>query len=307
MKTAYISHPDFYLHDMGQMHPESPNRLYVIDAALKKSDLSRKLVKYEAKSAERDQLLLVHDEKYLQFLDSTAPKSGIVNVNMDTAMNSHTLSAAYRAAGALVMAVDLVMSKQAQMAFCAVRPPGHHAEKNEAMGFCFFNNVAVGAAYLMQKYKLSRILIVDFDVHHGNGTEYMFENDARVLICSSFQHPQYPGKPFVNNSDHIINIPLATATESREFRQKVEELWFLRIEAFKPEFIFISAGFDAHCKDPLGGLELVEDDYKWLTQKLVDYAKLFADGRMISTLEGGYDPDSLAACVLGHLEVMVNS
>jgi acetoin utilization deacetylase AcuC-like enzyme len=307
MKTAYITHPEFYLHDMGHLHPESPDRLIAIDNALKKTEFSSQLVRYNCSEIVRKYLLLVHDEEYLKYLESHSPKNGLFHISMDTAMNKYTLGAALKAAGALILAVDLIMQKEVDVAFCAVRPPGHHAERSEASGFCFFNNIAIGAAYVMKTYHLSRILIVDFDVHHGNGTEYMFENDKRVLICSCFEHPQYPGKKFQKQSDHIVNVTFASGTGSNEFRKKIEESWFQKIIDFKPEFIFISAGFDAHRNDPLGEMELEESDYIWLTEKLVFFAKKYAQGRLVSSLEGGYDLDSLASSVVSHLQILVNS
>jgi acetoin utilization deacetylase AcuC-like enzyme len=305
MKTVFISHPDFLLHEMGDLHPESPARLRAIDSLLKRKPLGDQLIFVDAVAASREQLLLVHEESYLEFLKLQSPKEGHLHLDMDTVMNPHTLNAAFKAAGALVLAVDMVMEQKTEAAFCAVRPPGHHAEKDKAMGFCFFNNIAVGAAYALQKYNLKKILIVDFDVHHGNGTEYMFERDPRVLICSSFQHPQYPGKRFISRGEQIINIPLAAGSGSAEFRSSITQKWFPQIELFRPEIIFISAGFDAHANDPLAELSLEIEDFVWITQKLVNYAKLYSQSRIISTLEGGYDPTTLAECVYEHLKILL--
>jgi acetoin utilization deacetylase AcuC-like enzyme len=209
-----------------------------------------------------------------------------------------------RAAGAVIFAVDLVMEKKAQVAFCNIRPPGHHAEREKAMGFCFFNNVAVGVRYAFTRYQLERIAIVDFDVHHGNGTHDIFQRDKRVLFCSSFEHPFYPGYDDEMDNEHILNVPLAAGTQSHTFREKME-ICFEKIASFNPQLIFFSAGFDAHVNDPLSSLNLTEADYVWLTMKIAKIAKVHCQGRMISVLEGGYDLDALAQCVPAHVNAMI--
>lgn len=301
MKSAFITHPDCWLHKMGPEHVESPNRLSAIKNGLIEARLLDLLAQYEAPKISRDQILLVHDENYLTYLHKNLPESGMIHLNMDTIMSPHTLDAAYRAAGAITSAVDLVMAGEIKNAFCAVRPPGHHAEKSRAMGFCFFNNVAIGAAYALKKYDLKKVVILDFDVHHGNGTESMLGDDERVLICSSFQCPHYPGKEFAQDNPRIINVPLTQGTSSEEFREAITKHWFPTIQAFNPEFFFISAGFDAHRDDPLAELNLTTSDFGWLAEKIIFHSNATAQGRVISTLEGGYNIQALSNSVVAYL------
>ncbi|KPJ90442.1 MAG: deacetylase, partial [Gammaproteobacteria bacterium SG8_11] len=224
----------------------------------------------------------------------------------DTAMNEHSLNAALRAAGAVVLGVDLLMSGKEQCAFCNVRPPGHHAEHNRAMGFCFFNNIAVGAAHALQHYGLQRIAIVDFDVHYGNGTEDIFRAEPRVMVFSTFQHPFYPYSGADTHLPNMINVPLPAGTRSAPYREAVEQYWLPALRKFKPELIMISAGFDAHCDDHMAGLCLVDEDYAWVTRHIKNIAAETAQGRIISTLEGGYELDALGRSVHAHLAVLAD-
>lgn len=301
MVLAVISHPDCQLHDAGEGHPECPQRTIVIQNALKNYPFKTPIHYYEASLATRDQLIRVHDEQYVDWLCSIAPKEGIVGIDPDTWMNPYTLNAALRAAGSVPMAVDLVMKKMAQAVFCNVRPPGHHAEKEAAMGFCFFDNVAVGVAHALEVHGLKRVAIVDFDVHRGNGTQVIFQQDKRVLYCSSFAHPFYPGYEKEMDNEHILSVPLSAGTGGDLFRAVVSQAWFEKLDAFKPQLIYFSAGFDAHAQDPIGCLKLTEADYVWLTKEVAKIAKKHAEGRMVSVLEGGYNLDVLAQCVPAHV------
>ncbi|MEM8561062.1 MAG: histone deacetylase family protein [Pseudomonadota bacterium] len=307
MSSAFISHEDCLLHEMGEQHPERPARLLAIGKQLQQMGLNRALTRYDAPLAERSLLEAVHDSDYVNRLFATAPEDALVWLDPDTAMCEHTLAAARRAAGAAVMAVDLVMTDQAKTAFCAVRPPGHHAEYGRAMGFCFFNNVAVGARHALNAYQLERIAIVDFDVHHGNGTQDIFAGDDRVLVCSSFQHPFYPHSGDDCQERNILNLPLAAGSSGRDFRLAAKEKWLPALAEFAPQLIMISAGFDAHRADSIAHLEFETEDYAWITGKLIAQAVRSAEGRIVSTLEGGYELSSLANSVATHLEVLQGS
>ena len=287
---------------MGPDHPECPERLHAINDQLIASGILDHLLHYNAEMATKEQLLSVHAPDYIEWLFKNAPDSGLFQLDGDTAMNRHTLDAALHAAGAVVQAVDLVMSHQVENAFCCVRPPGHHAGRAGAEGFCIFNNVAVGAAYAISQYHLQRVAIVDFDVHHGDGTEDIFHDEPRVMLCSSFRHPFYPYKGADSGNDHIINVPLAARTTGAEFREAITEHWLPALERFQPEFLFISAGFDAHYEDDMGGLALKEADYLWVTEAMKQLAKKYAQGRIVSTLEGGYSLHALGRCVMTHIK-----
>ena len=304
MPTAYITHPACLLHYMDEGHPECPDRLIAIERQLIASGLMSQLQRFEAPLASTEQLARVHPLSYIESIRAAAPHHGMAHLDPDTAMNPHTLEAALRAAGAAVLAVDLVMAGKVSNAFCAVRPPGHHAERSRAMGFCIFNNVAVGVAHAMAHYGLQRIAICDFDVHHGNGTEDIFHDDPRVLLCSTFQHPYYPYKGADSGNEHIINTPLPAGSDGAAFRAVVTRHWLPALEHFKPELIFFSAGFDAHRDDTLAQLGLVEDDYTWVTQQVKGIADKFAQGRMVSLLEGGYNLGSLARSAEAHIHVL---
>lgn len=307
MSIALISHPDCLLHDMGKYHPEQPARLQAINDELIRTGLNDILKHYLAPLASREQLLRVHDENYVDHIFQTSPKEGLISLDPDTWMNTYSLTAALRAAGAAVLGVDLVMSGDIDSAFCNIRPPGHHAEKAKAMGFCFFNNVAIAAAHALDHYKLNRVAIVDFDVHHGNGTENIFRDDKRVLYCSSFQDPFYPFSGAETKSNHILNIPLSAGTTGKIFREKVGECWLRQINHFEPDMIFFSAGFDAYIQDEMSSLLLTEEDYAWVTQEVKILANSICNGRVVSVLEGGYDLQGLGRCVAAHIRALLNT
>jgi acetoin utilization deacetylase AcuC-like enzyme len=290
---------------MGHRHPEQPARLAAINDRLIASGLDMALSHYDAPLVNDAQLELAHDRQYLADLESRCPEAGIVWVDGDTAMNPHSLRAARRAAGAVIKAVDLVMQGDATRAFCGVRPPGHHAERNQAMGFCFYNNIAVGALHALKHYKIRRVAVVDFDVHHGNGTEHILAGDERVLFCSTFQHPFYPNSGHECDSSNVVNVPLSQGAGSTEFRSAVSEHWIPRLQQFAPELLMISAGFDAHQADDMAGLNLIDSDYAWVTEQLVAVADASADGRIVSSLEGGYDLHALARSVEAHLKAFL--
>ena len=304
MATALITHPDCGRHEMGAGHPESPARLKAILAAIESSGLASSLSIHEAPEATREQLERVHDGEHVDMIFEAAPTSGYAYLDPDTSMNPASLSAALRAAGAVVKATDLVMAGEARTAFCAVRPPGHHATPDRPMGFCLFNNVAVGAMHAIEAHGLERVAILDFDVHHGNGTEDAFHEDRRVMLCSTFQHPYYPYQGADSSNEHIINVPLPAMTDGRGFRAAVERFWLPALQAFRPQLVYVSAGFDAHRDDPLAYLKLDDEDYRWVTEKLLDVAKQHAQGRVVSTLEGGYNTEALGRCVVEHVKVL---
>jgi acetoin utilization deacetylase AcuC-like enzyme len=304
MTTALITHADCAKHDAGEHHPEQPARLAAINDRLIAAGLDSLLKHVEAPEVTRAQLERVHLPAYIDSVERRAPKDGIIHLDPDTGMNPHSLAAARRAAGAAAHGVDLVYEREVQNAFCAVRPPGHHALSNKSMGFCIFNNVAVAAAHALEHYKLKRVAILDFDVHHGNGTEEIFTKDSRVLFCSTFQHPYYPFQGADTVSDHIVNTPLPAGTDGERFREAVTRDWQTNVRKFKPEMIFISAGFDAHREDPLAYLKLVEADYAWVTQRIAEWADEFAKGRIVSTLEGGYNLGALGRSVAEHVRAL---
>jgi acetoin utilization deacetylase AcuC-like enzyme len=299
--TAFITHPSCLLHEMGPYHPECPERLTAISDRMIASGIDAFLVHHTAPAVTRDQLGRVHSAGYIDTIDAASPDAGLHFIDPDTALNPHSLTAARHAAGAVVMAVDLVLRGSARTAFCAVRPPGHHAERRRAMGFCLFNSIAVGAAHALEAHGLERVAIVDFDVHHGNGTEDIFSGDARVLMVSTFQHPLYPYCGTDSPAPNMVNVPLAEGAGSDEFRAAVKEHWLPALEAHRPQLILVSAGFDAHREDPLAGLKLTEADYAWVTRQLVDVATRHADGRIVSSLEGGYSLSALGRSVTEHV------
>jgi len=289
---------------MGRHHPECPERLQAITDRLIASGVLACLAEYDAPLATREQLARVHDTEYVDAVAASAPAAGIVHLDPDTAMNPHSYAAALRAAGAVVLATDLVLTGKAANAFCCVRPPGHHAERHRAMGFCFFNNVAVGAAHALHGHQIERAAVVDFDVHHGNGTEDIFRHDQRVLMVSTFQHPFYPYSGIDGRSDRMVNIPLPAYTDGVGFRRAVETHWLPALHRFQPQAIYISAGFDAHREDDMASLGLVETDYVWVTEQVRDIAERHASGRIVSVLEGGYNLGALGRCVTAHLKVL---
>ncbi len=302
MRTAYITHASCRRHSMGSDHPESAERLHAINDQLIASGLLDHLIHYDAEQASREQLTRVHTETYVDWIFQQAPAEGLVALDGDTAMNKYTLSAALHAAGAVVQAVDLVMAGEVENAFCCIRPPGHHAGRNGASGFCIFNNVAVGAAHAISHHHLQRVAILDFDVHHGDGTEDIFHDNPQVMLCSTFRHPFYPYKGAESGNDHIINVPLAAGTKGEAFREAVSTHWLPALERFQPEFLFISAGFDAHYEDDMGGLALRESDYLWITEFVKQVANQYAQGRIVSVLEGGYSLHALGRCVMTHVK-----
>jgi acetoin utilization deacetylase AcuC-like enzyme len=304
MQTAYITHPLCLKHDMGAHHPECPARIHAVEDQLIASGLLGYLQHHDAPEVTREQLLRVHDAVYLDTIAAAAPKHGTVELDGDTTMNPFTYLAALRAAGAVVMAVDLVMAQQVENAFCNIRPPGHHAEKARAMGFCIFNNVAVGAAHALAAHGLSRVAIADFDVHHGNGTEDIFRDEPRVMLCSTFQHPFYPYSGADSGNEHIINVPLAAGAGSTEFREAVTQRWLPALEEFKPELLLISAGFDAHREDDMSMLRLLDSDYAWVTGQLKQLAEKHCQKRIVSVLEGGYELHALGRSAMAHIKML---
>ncbi|MES1980962.1 MAG: histone deacetylase family protein [Pseudomonadota bacterium] len=304
MRTAYISHPDCFKHDMGGGHPECAARLNAIEDVLVAANLLPLLQREDAPLATLEQLARVHTPHYIASIEAASPTHGLIYLDSDTAMNPYSWNAARRAAGAAVLAVELVLQRKVENAFCAIRPPGHHAGSARAMGFCIFNNVAVGVAHAMAKYGLQRVAIADFDVHHGNGTEQIFRDDPRVMLCSTFQHPYYPYYGADSGNDHIHNVPLPAGTGGEAFRRAVSEHWLPALDRFQPEMLFCSAGFDAHRDDDMAQLNLREADYAWVTQQIKNVADRHAQGRIVSVLEGGYELHALGHSVLAHLRVL---
>jgi acetoin utilization deacetylase AcuC-like enzyme len=302
MRTAYITHPACLMHDMGADHPESPARIHAIEDQLISSGLLDFLSHYEAPKASKEQLARVHAIEYIDWMFNQSPHSGLIHLDGDTAMNPYSLNAALHAAGAVVKAVDLVMDGQVQNAFCNIRPPGHHAGHARASGFCIFNNIAVAAAHAFEQHGLQRVAIADFDVHHGNGTEEIFHDDPRVMLCSTFRHPYYPYCGADSGNDHIINVPLAAGSPGADFRTAVSDIWLPALERFQPQILLISAGFDAHWEDDMGGLALREADYFWVTETLKKIANRYANDRIVSSLEGGYNLHALGRSVMVHIK-----
>ncbi len=305
MVTALITHSTCLKHEMGLEHPECPERLQHILFTLQQVGLLSHMREIEAPCVERALLETTHAPKYIAHIFDSAPQSGYLSLDADTTMNPHSLDAARRAAGAVVKGVELVMDGEVHNVFCAVRPPGHHATYSRAMGFCIFNNVAVGAVHALNQFGLERVAILDFDVHHGNGTEDIFHDEPRVMLCSSFQHPYYPGSGAESGNAHIIPVPLPAQTGSAAFRAAITEKWFPALERFAPQLILVSAGFDAHTADPLANLDLNEKDYGWITECIAEIAGRHAQGRIVSTLEGGYNLDALGKSVVEHVKVLL--
>ena len=307
LKSALITHPVCLQHEMGPHHPESPSRLQSVLSHLEGGGLTAQMDSVDAPLASIEQLAGAHSQEYVESIFAAAPTRDYAYLDPDTSMNRYTLEAARRAAGAVIAGVDRVMSGANKNAFCPVRPCGHHATFEQAMGFCIFNNVAVGARHAIHAHGLSRVAVLDFDVHHGNGTEDIFHDDERVLLCSSFQHPFYPGTGADSGNSHIVATPLAAHTGSAAFRRAIEATWFPALEKFRPEFIFISAGFDAHRDDPLAHLDLVEDDYVWITRRIAEVAERHCEGRMVSVLEGGYNLTALGRSAAAHVGVLIEN
>lgn len=308
MSTAFFTHSDCRRHDMGAGHPECPQRLDAIEDHLIATGLDIALTRHDAPLVDLKDVELAHTHHYVtelrEVLEQVEASGQAKALDPDTAANPGTWKAALRAAGAAVAATDAVLDGRAENAFCAVRPPGHHATRDEAMGFCFFNNVAVAARHALDVRGLKRVAVIDFDVHHGNGTEDILAGDDRVLMVSFFQHPLYPYSGAVPKGTNMLNLPIPPYTRGGELRELIEANWMPALDAFRPEMIFISAGFDAHREDDLGQLGLVEADYEWITMRIKDIAVRHARGRIVSCLEGGYNLSALARSVAAHLRVL---
>jgi acetoin utilization deacetylase AcuC-like enzyme len=307
MPVAFYSHPDCRGHFMGRGHPECPERLDAISDYLLATGLLDCLSLREPPLATPEQLGRAHASLHVRELQAAMEPLAAgehCQIDPDTAAGPGSWAAALRAAGAAVAATDAVIGGSAQTAFCAVRPPGHHATRDAAMGFCFFNNVAVAARHALDVHGLQRVAVIDFDVHHGNGTEDIIAGDERILMASFFQHPLYPYSGAVPKGENMVNVPMAPYSRGPQVREAIEAMWLPRLEAFKPQMLFISAGFDAHREDELGQMGLVEDDYAWITKQIVGVAQRHAQGRIVSCLEGGYNLDALARSVAAHLRVL---
>ena len=307
MTTLFYTHPACLEHDPGRHHPESPARLRAVLDGLAEPEFDR-LERREAPEAALDDLRRVHPRWHVQNIMDAVPRSGYVGIDADTILSPASGEAALRAAGAVIAAVDAVVTGEADNAFCAVRPPGHHAEPTRAMGFCLFNNVAVGALRARAAHGLGRVAVIDFDVHHGNGTQAAFETDRGLFYASTHQSPLYPGTGSARETGigNIVNVPLRPMSGSRQFRLGVTQRILPALDAFRPELVLVSAGFDAHRSDPLAQLMLDEGDYTWITEQLLEIAHRHAGGRLVSTLEGGYDLDALGASAAAHIRVLMS-
>jgi acetoin utilization deacetylase AcuC-like enzyme len=304
MAVAFITHPDCLKHEMGAHHPERPQRLTAVEEEIAAESLGGHLARYEAPLATDEQLARVHPMDYVRAIRDAAPERGTVHLDPDTAMNPYTLNAALRAAGAAALAVDLVLTEKHAAAFCNVRPPGHHACRARSMGFCIFNNVAVAAKHAVEAHGLERVAIIDFDVHHGNGTEDIFEGDPQVLMASIFQHPFYPYSGTEDPASNMFNVPLAAGSGARELRAAVKDVWLPALEAFAPELVLFSAGFDAHVEDDMAMLRFVDADYAWVTAQVKEATRRSTGGRIVSMLEGGYSLPALGRSAAQHLRVL---
>jgi len=308
MALAFITHPDCARHRVAAHHPETADRLAAIEDRLIASGLHTVVQHFDAPLADRAQLARVHDEDYIDTIEAGAPGSDemVCLDEGDTVMTAHSLDAARRAAGAAVLGVDLVMENRAHAAFCCVRPPGHHAETSRAMGFCIFNNIAVGAAHALVHHGLERVAIVDFDVHHGNGTEQIFRDDSRILFCSTFQHPFYPFTGHEAETANLVDAPLPAGTGSEAFRGAIREHWLPALNQFRPQLLMISAGFDGHVEEEMAHFMLLDDDYAWITGQLSEIARRHADGRIVSCLEGGYALSALGRSAIAHIRTLID-
>jgi len=310
MATAFYSHPECRLHDMGEGHPECPQRLDAIADQLLASGLDIALQHREAPLATLAQIERAHTVNYVtqlrEFMQQVQQSGESRHLDPDTVVCPGTWRAALRSAGAAVAATEAVVRGEVENAFCSTRPPGHHATRSETMGFCFFNNVAIGARHALDVLGLHRVAIIDFDVHHGNGTEDIIAGDDRVLMASFFQHPLYPNSGAVPMGTNMVNVPIPPYTRGMEVREIIDAMWMPRLEEFRPQMLFISAGFDAHREDDLGQLGLVEADYEWITRRLKDVADRHCGGRIVSCLEGGYALSALARSVVTHLRVLAD-
>ncbi len=301
MRTAYITHPSSMRHDMGPGHPECPERVAAIGDRLLLRGVLDFVECFEAPAATETQIIRAHEARHYAELRARAPAEGYEHVDPDTSMNEHTWTAALHAAGAAVLATELVLRGGFRRAFCNVRPPGHHAERGEAMGFCFFNNVAVGARHALDELGLERVALIDFDVHHGNGTESIFAGDERALMVSTFQSQLYPYSGDKPRGPNMVNVGLPPYSDGAALRRAAIEHWMPALRRFEPQMIFVSAGFDAHRDDDMSQLAWTDDDYGWVSQRIVEIADECAQGRVVSMLEGGYNIAALARCAELHL------
>jgi acetoin utilization deacetylase AcuC-like enzyme len=304
MLTAFVSHDDCRRHEMGPGHPECPERLDAIAEMLQSKGLRDRMSCHDAPLAIASQLERAHCPAYVREVFQASPADGYYQIDPDTVMNPHTLKAALRAAGAAIQATDLVLSGKASNAFCSIRPPGHHAERRSGMGFCFFNNVAIGILHALEEHRMERVALIDFDVHHGNGSEDIFSQDHRVLMCSIFQRELFPYSGDTPPNTSMVNVGLPARSKGKALRDAVLQRWLPALEAFQPQAVFISAGFDAHSQDSLGNLGFEEEDFRWVTREILRFAEKTCSGRVISCLEGGYDLGALARSVCAHVEVL---
>ncbi len=304
MTTAFITHADCMKHDMGAHHPECPARLAAIEDQMIASGVGQYLARYDAPVASDAEIARVHPIEYVRAIREAAPVHGTVHLDPDTAMNPHSLTAALHAAGAGVLATDLVFKGEVENAFCSVRPPGHHATRARSMGFCIFNNVAIAARHAIAVHGIERVAIIDFDVHHGNGTEDIFSGDPHVLMASTFQHPFYPYSGTESAAENMVNVPLAAGAGGKAFREAVTKSWLPALEQFAPQFVIFSAGFDAHVEDDMAMLAFQDADYAWVTERVKEIADRHSGGRIVSMLEGGYDLSALGRSAVQHLRVL---
>ncbi|MEC8075954.1 MAG: histone deacetylase family protein [Pseudomonadota bacterium] len=295
------THPEYLNHQVMDGHPERPERLSHLMKHLSQIGLTQDFEVVQPQPVPTSRILAAHSQSHVDFLRGTSPEEGIVPLDPDTWMSPASFSAAELAAGAVFSGMDTVLNGAQQRVFCAVRPPGHHAERDSAMGFCLLNSVAIAAIAALDHAEVERVAILDFDVHHGNGTVDVCRDHPQILVCSSFQSPYYPNRLDDLVQPNIVNTPLVAGSDGRVFRAALERDWLPALEAHQPDIVFVSAGFDAHVNDPLADLRLVEDDYRWVTQFIVSMAIQYAQGRVVSTLEGGYDLDALARSVTAHL------
>jgi acetoin utilization deacetylase AcuC-like enzyme len=303
MSTLLLSHPACLDHQTGSGHPERPDRLRAVEQALE-DERFQTLAREQAPRAPLEIVALAHPMEYVEAIRDASPEAGLVQIDADTSMSPGSFEAALRAAGGAMRAVDEVMNQKAANAFVAIRPPGHHAERARPMGFCLFNNAAIAARYARNRYEVERAAIIDFDVHHGNGSQDIFWSDKTVMYCSTHEMPLYPGTGAVSESgehNNIVNAPLSAGDGGDAFREAFETAILPRVRDFKPGILVISAGFDGHTRDPLANLNLVEADYTWVTKKLMEIADSSAQGRIVSLLEGGYDLQGLSRSVAAHV------
>jgi len=307
MLSAYITHPSSLLHEMGPDHPECPARVSAINDYLVAQGLLDFMLPYTAPAATQAQVERVHSRLHIAQLGISTPTSGYRRIDPDTLINPHTMDAAWHAAGAAVLATELVARGEAANAFCNVRPAGHHATRDASMGFCFFNNVAVGIAHALAELSMERVALIDFDAHHGNGSEDIFAGDQRVLMVSTFERGLYPYNGEEPSGPNLCNVPLDRYARSDALRAAVTDHWLPALDAFRPQMIFFSAGFDAHRDDDMSHLMWVDGDYAWLTRQVIAATERYAHGRVVSLLEGGYALSALARSAAAHVRVLIGA